>query len=124
MAEVARADQYLNEHFQTGLLTDDDIQYDDEAAERGAGFTAWEIGEGPNAKTPWSSFPMFVTRLSRTIIHHTVSTVAVVLLQKMAKNWATPSVANDTIEQKLNDQRKYAEKNFVIELPTRPNGGP
>jgi len=50
LAEVARADQYLNEHFQTGLLTDDDIQYDDEAAERGAGFTAWEIGEGPNAK--------------------------------------------------------------------------
>jgi len=50
LAEVDRADQYLNEHFQTGLLTDDDIQYDDEVAERGAGFTGWGIGEGPNAK--------------------------------------------------------------------------
>jgi len=51
MAEVARADQYLNENFQIGLLTDDDINYEDESgAERGVGFTGWTIDEGPNAK--------------------------------------------------------------------------
>ena len=51
MAEVARADQYLVENFQIGLLTDDDINYEDESgAERGVGFTGWTIDEGPNAK--------------------------------------------------------------------------
>jgi len=86
LAEVARADQYLVENFQIGLLTDDDINYDDEGAERGVGFTAWENDEGPTPKTRWLSSLMFATRSFPMIIHHTVSTVAVVLSPKVVKN--------------------------------------
>jgi len=50
IAEVNRADQYLIENFEIGLLTDDDINYDDQAEQRGVGFTGWTIDEGPNAK--------------------------------------------------------------------------
>merc|ERR1712086_429529 len=50
VAEVNRADQYLIDNFQIGLLTDDDINYDDQAEQRGVGFTGWTIDEGPNAK--------------------------------------------------------------------------
>ena len=46
MAEVARADQYLLENFEIGLLTDDSLEYE----ERGVGFTGWTQDEGPNAK--------------------------------------------------------------------------
>ena len=46
LAEVARADQYLLENFEIGLLTDDSLEYE----ERGVGFTGWTQEEGPNAK--------------------------------------------------------------------------
>jgi len=52
LAEVARADAYLLENFEIGLLTDDSLEYE----ERGVGFTGWESDEGPNAKNTVIAF--------------------------------------------------------------------
>ena len=56
LAEVARADQYLTENFQVGLLTDDDINYDDEAAER-----CHPVG--PNAKETVRQFSQVCNKI-------------------------------------------------------------
>ena len=56
LAEVARADEYLTENFQVGLLTDDDINYDDEAAER-----CHPVG--PNAKETVRQFSQVCNKI-------------------------------------------------------------